>query len=205
MTQHNCYNRFMEERHVERKKPDVLQRILRSYRKIPDKKPYIEFITAILSIPVLLTVIILNLNTLRGEKKDTPPTNTTPQTVVITAPESNTVETTPQEECIKEVGPISITSPDDGEVITDNPVFVSISYKQGEYCSVVWSYRINGGKWSDYDDRSIALYNPPPGSIKFELRVKSVVGNDSSTLTRNFVYQGTNIIQTTPTASSSAN
>jgi hypothetical protein len=195
----------MEERQIERKKPNVIKKVLTSYRKIPDKKPYIEFVTAILSIPVLLTVILLNFNSLTGNKDKETKNSNPPQTVVITAPDSGNVQNTKEEECTKEVGPISITSPDDGEVITDNPVFVSISYKQGEYCSVVWSYRINGGRWSDYDDRSIALYNPPPGNIRFELRVKSVVSNDSRTLTRNFVYQGTNIIQTTPTASSSAN
>lgn len=198
----------MEERPLERKKPSYIKKILTSYRKIPDKKPYIEFVTAILSIPVLLTVILLNFNSLTGNKdKETKNSNNTPQTVVITAPDSGNQQqqTAKTEECTPEVGPISISSPDDGEIITDNPVFVSISYKQGEYCSVVWSYRINGGKWSDYDDRSIALYNLPPGNIRFELRVKSVVGNDSRTLTRNFVYQGSSIIQTTPTASSSAN
>lgn len=194
----------MEEKHTHRSKPNPIKRFLTSYRKIPDRKVYIEFITALLSIPVLLTVILLNLNSLTGNKDKVPTnTNATPQTVVITAPAAN--EKTVQEECIPEVGPVSISSPDDGEVITDNPVFVSINYRQGDYCSVVWSYRINGGRWSDYDDRSIALYNPPPGNIRFELRVKSVVGNDSRTLTRNFVYQGTNIIQTTPSASSSAN
>lgn len=198
----------MEEKRELRKRPNFLKRALLSYRKIPDKKPYIEFITALLSVPVLLTVILLNLNTLTGNKeKETKTTNNTPQTVVVTAPDTNNQPVTnqQQEECIPEIGPISITAPEDGEVITDNPVFVSISYKQGDYCSVVWSYRINGGKWSDYDDRSIALYNPPPGKIRFELRVKSVVGSDSRTLTRNFTYQGTSIIQTTPSASSSAN
>lgn len=199
----------MEEKHEVRRKQGFLQKILTSYRKIPDKKPYIEFVTAILSIPVLLTVILLNLNSLTGNKdKETKNTNTAPQTVVVTAPESNNNNANPvpaQEECTPEVGPIEISAPEDGEVVTDNPVFVSVNYKQGDFCSVVWSYRINGGRWSDYDDRSIALYNPPPGNIRFELRVKSIVGNDSRTLSRNFTYQGTSIIQTTPTASSSAN
>lgn len=199
----------MEEKQIERKKPNFLKRFLTSYRRIPDKKPYIEFVTAILSIPVLLTVILLNLNTLTGnkDKEETKDTNPAPQTVVITAPDSRTETRTiiNEEECTPEVGPVEITAPEDGETVTDNPVFVSISYEQGEYCSVVWSYRINGGSWSDYDDRSIALYNPPPGNIRLELRVKSIVGNDSRTLTHNFIYQGNSIIQTTPTASSSAN
>ena len=198
----------MEERESRRRRQNFLTRILTSYRKIPDKKPYIEFVTAILSIPVLLTVILLNLNTLTGNKeKETKVDKNSTQTIVVTAPAANNNEpvSTNDEECIPEVGPIEITAPEDGEVVTDNPVFVSVSYKQGEYCSVVWSYRINGGRWSDYDDRSIALYNPPPGNIRFELKVKSIVGNDSRTLTRNFTYQGTDIVQTTPTASTSAN
>lgn len=198
----------MEEKHIERKKPNFLKRFLTSYRRIPDKKPYIEFVTAILSIPVLLTVILLNLNTLTGNKeKETNTKETTPQTIVVTAPATNNTEPVviKDEECIPEVGPIEITAPEDGETVEDNPVFVSIRYEQEDYCSVVWSYRINGGRWSDYDDRSIALYNPPPGNIRFELRVKSIVSDDSRTLTRNFIYQGTNIVQTTPTASTSAN
>jgi len=125
-----------------------------------------------------------------------------PKTVVVTVPVANNTNPT-QAECNPDIGPIAISSPDEGDIITDNPVFVSVDYKQGKYCSVVWSYRINGGKWSDYDDRSIALYNPPPGNIKLDLRVKSVVGGTTESLTRNFTYQGTSIIQNT--ASSSAN
>lgn len=200
----------MEEKHEPRKKPNFLKRFLTSYRKIPDKKPYIEFVTAILSIPVLLTVILLNLNSLTGTKDKEAKDSSTPapQTVVITAPASNNTNTATsekEEECTPEIGPIEITAPEEGETVTDNPVFVSVKYEKGDYCSVVWSYRINGGRWSDYDDKSIALYNPPPGTIRFELRIKSVVSDDSLTLTRSFTYQGTDIIQTTPTASSSAN
>ena len=202
----------MEEKEI-KKKPGFLSRLATSYRKIPDKKPYIEFVTAILSIPVLLTVILLNVNSLTGNKDKATKTTPTPQTVVITAPGTNSQSqspradaqpTTQQEECTPEVGPISITAPNEGDTVTDNPVFIGISYKQGDYCSAVWSYRINGGSWSDYDDQSISLYNPPPGNIRFELRVKSVVGSDSRTLTRNFIYQGTSIQQITPPPASSS-
>src|SRR6185369_3907080 len=122
----------MEERNL-RQKQGFLGRIAASYRKIPDKKPYIEFVTAILSIPVLLTVILLNFNALRSDKKDTNSNNNnTPRTVVITAPgsnnQSNSNPNAKQEECTPEVGPVTITSPDEGDTVTDNPVFVNISY-----------------------------------------------------------------------------
>ena len=192
----------MEDKKVN-KKQHVLKRIL---KKIPDNKTYIEFITALLSIPVLLTVILLNFNSLRTPKTDNT-TTPTPQTVVVTVPDSGKPQTivTQEEECIPEIGPIEITSPEEGEVVTDNPLFVSIRYEQDEFCSVVWSYRINGGKWSEYDDRSIALYNPPPGAIKFELRIKSVVGTDTEILTKNFSYTGTEIVSDIATNSAQTN
>lgn len=187
------------------KKPQgFFKRILFSYRSIPNKKPYIEFLTALLSVPVLLTVILINLNALRGDKaKDTTPTTTTEKIYVTTAPGSNTSNgETVKEDCKKDIGPIEITSPDEKDTINSNPVNVTIDYDQGDYCSVVWSYRINGGNWSDYSDNSISLYDLPNGNVKFELRVKSVVNNTSKTLTRNFNYQGNS---GTKTGSSSAN
>jgi hypothetical protein len=67
------------------------------------------------------------------------------------------------------------------------------------YCPVVWSYRINNGRYSDFDDKSIALYNPPNGNIVFDLRVRSLISDDEKILKRTFTYEGT------PTASESAN
>lgn len=183
----------------------VLKKIAHHYRDIPNKKPYLEFFTAILSIPVLLTVIILNLNSLRGDKnKTTAPTNTnTIEKIYVTGTaEKGTAATEP---CTPGIGTIAITSPEENETVMDNPVYVSIAYKKGSYCEVVWSYRINNGKWSDYDNNSIALYNPPPGAIKFDLRVKSIVNSDTDALTRNFIYRGTSVIPTGPVSSTSAN
>ena len=39
------------------------------YRALPDKKRYLEFITAFLSIPVLITVLISNVSNLQNTKK----------------------------------------------------------------------------------------------------------------------------------------
>ncbi|HVZ58527.1 MAG TPA: hypothetical protein VG935_02140 [Patescibacteria group bacterium] len=189
-----------------------------SYRSLPGKKQYVEFFTAVLTVPVLLTVIILNLNNLRNSNKTTQPTPTPvvsqDHPIIVTFPPSNsssgnssqtsptptptTLTPTPQA-CVKGIGPISIDSPEDNETVTDNPVQVDINYQQGDYCAVVWAYSINGGKFSDFDDKSIALYNPPQGTIQFQLKVKSIVTGEQKILTRTFVYQGSQ-----STASSSA-
>lgn len=182
-----------KKKEVKQKKPQgFFKRILFSYKEIPNKKPYIEFLTALLSVPVLLTVILINLNALRGDKAKTPTPTPATEKIYVTVPgASNNTETKSGEEaCKEEVGPIEITSPDEDEKVTDSPVYINIKYDQTNFCSVVWSYRINGGKWSGYDDNSIALYDLPNGDVKFELRVKSVVSNDNKTLTRNFTYQG---------------
>ena len=58
------------------------------------KKPHIEFFTALLTVPVLLTVIILNVNNLKGDDKKTDTLTDKNQTIVITQPSSsnNTAE-----------------------------------------------------------------------------------------------------------------
>lgn len=174
-------------------------------KEIHTKKPHLEFITAALTVPVLLTVIILNYNNLKAinAPKDTPKN----ETIVITqaAPEKETKEViVTKEACKAEIGNASITAPDEGEVVSDNPVNVDISYDDKEYCQLVWSYRVNNGSWSSYDDRSIALYNLSNGDVKLEVRVKSTVNSETKTLTRRFSYTGASdspspSISTTPT------
>ncbi|CAN5197334.1 hypothetical protein BH09PAT1_BH09PAT1_2510 [soil metagenome] len=179
-----------------------------SYRTLPDKKQYIEFFTAALTVPMLLTVIIINLNNLRSNKAATPiPTPTQDRPIVVTLPNTETkVTVTPQPStvaCKKGIGSISIGYPDENSVISENPVQIDINYQQGDYCAVVWSYRINDGNFSNYDDKSIALYNVPSGPIRFQLKVKSIVTGEEKTLTRNFTYKGSS--DSTPVASGSAN
>lgn len=176
-----------------------LRNFKRSVKEIHTKKPQIEFFTALLTIPVLLTVIILNINNLKGssDKKASPTEN---KTIIITQPEQQTQTKeviVTKEACTPGIGTISISYPDEGDTVSDNPVAIDISYDDKTYCSVIWSYRINGGSWSSYDDRSIALYNLPQGNVKFELRVKSAVNSESKTLTRNFVYNGASPTPTT--------
>jgi hypothetical protein len=144
-------------------------------------------------------------------------TNKSPEKIFITVPGSSSEQPvtnssgtsgslTVQSPCKKELGPVAITDPSEKDVVIDNPVAITISYDDTMYCAAVWSYRINGGSWSDYDNKSIALYNLPQGNIKLDLKVKSVVANQEQSLTRNFVYKGSSIIQpTSPTSSTSAN
>ncbi|MEK7570848.1 MAG: hypothetical protein AAB553_01115 [Patescibacteria group bacterium] len=156
------------------------------------KKPYLELVTAILSIPVLITVIILNFTNLRNINK----TQTTPTpagNIFFSNPEATTEE---EKECLSEIGPVEIISPEEGDTLTTNPVTIDVSHDDEKYCGVVWSYQINGEGWSSYDDKAIALYNLSQGDIKVELRVKSITGNEQTTLTRNFRYQGKTTVAT---------
>lgn len=152
------------------------------------KKHHIEFVTALLSVPVLLTVIVLNTNSLKNLNKKVEPT---PSPIVITqAPATQKEVIVTKEACKPGLGSVSIDNPDEGDSVNDNPVNVDVNYEANGYCNAVWSYRVNGGTWSNYDDSDVSLYNLPNGNIKFELRAKSVVNSDSKNLTRNFTYSG---------------
>ena len=194
------------------------KKILLSTRNIPEKKTYIEFFTALLSVPVLITVIMLNVNNLKNTNKSTPqppaqkeekiyiPVTATQSTGKNSIPQASntpaqTISITPASEaCKPEIGPVSISSPAEGDTVTDNPTSIIITYKTGEYCAVVWSYRLNDGSWSAYDDKSIALYNLSQGKIKIDVKIKSIVTGDEKILTRNFTYNGTTSTST-PTVS----
>lgn len=67
----------------------MLEKLRNWYRGLPDKKKYIEFLTASLSVPVLITVIILNVSNLRSKDKQTtepPKVETKEKIIIITVP-----------------------------------------------------------------------------------------------------------------------
>lgn len=172
----------------------MLDKMKRFFR-VP-KKHHIEFITALLSIPVLLTVFALNWNNLNTNKD----TDKKPEIIISLPPQKNDPTQIPTKaQCKAGIGATTISSPQEGETTSDNPVDVIITYNPGDYCAAVWSYRINSGAWSDYDDKSIAIYNPPSGNIQLEVRVKSIVNGQQKTLTRNFTYKSSSPTLT-PTA-----
>ncbi len=188
-----------------------ISKTIRVIKNAPNKKHHLDFIAALLTIPVLLSVIVLNYSNLNNLKKPIASTSPSPtQQVIIvspsTVPNSNN-NATPSPACKKQIGPVSIAYPLENQTVSDNPVCVNITYSDTSYCSVVWSYRINGGTWSDYNSNNPCLYNIPNGNIRFELRVQSTVNQTTQTYTRNFVYNGQGTIATpspTPTASASA-
>lgn len=172
-------------------------------RKLPNGKAYLEVITAALTIPVLLTVIILNFSNLNNNKKSTPsPTPSVSEKVIyVPGQEKNIVTPTSSQNCKKEIGPVKISFPLEGETVSDNPVYFTIDYNDKDYCAVIWSYRVNGGSWSNYTSNNPVIYNLPNGDVKFELKVQSTVIQKEINLVRNFIYKGSS----SPTATSSAN
>jgi len=185
-----------------------------------DKKPLIELIVAILSIPSLILLVLLNYNSLRNLNKSSEPTptpsaNSTAPTVNTSMPNFFTASITrtphpteilnaSQAPCNKRLGPVTITYPSEGSTVNTNPAEIDISYDDNTYCSAVWSYSVNGSNWSNYNDSSVALYNLPDGQITFQLRVKSLTSTETTTLTRHFTYTGSSAAAVPTTASSSA-
>ncbi len=202
-------------------------------KRLPEKKAHFEFISAVLTIPVLITVLLLNLNNLLP--KNTKPTLSPTPSVVVTLSEtpvdsqritssysqsfispqvtsvlitSTPEPTTNQNQCTPGIGSIDIGYPTEGQIISNNPVCIGIDYNAGNYCSVVWAYSINGSPLSDYSNNSVCLYNLPSGNNSFTLQVKSLVSNDTNSITRHFNYnppvQPTVTLTPTASASSSA-
>jgi len=193
-----------------KKNENVWKRFTTWFKGIPNRKHHIDFLIALLTVPILLTAMITNLANLRNtnQKSATPPPISQPAQIILkdddddTQPSISTVSTSP-EVCKKEIGPISISSPQENQEVTTNPVSFIIRYEDSSYCSVVWSYRINDGNWSEYSSNAPSIYNLENGSIRFQLRVQSTVSNDQEILERTFIYKG-RASTPTPTASSSA-
>lgn len=182
-------------------KPFV-ERIRRWYRGLPDKKRYLEFITALLTIPVLLTVLMGNLSNIQKQKTaDVSPTHSVTTTVVEThtpSPRLLNTEGTPSSTptpatvaaCTREVGPMEILYPEENVTISENPVCLELSKQNPQYCAVVWSYRINGSSWSAYTDRAICMYGLDAGKKTLDLRIKSIASGDEVLLKRTFTVFG---------------
>lgn len=196
------------------KKENFIQKFFKKIQKwyvtLPDKKRYFELLTAILSIPMILTVILVNMSTINKSKESSTPTPTTaPIQVVVENPTSgnmnppkiNITTSTPtptptptKVECKKDIGEIEILSPQEGEIITSNDLCINIS-TDNNYCPVVWSYKLDDSSWSDYSNNNICLYNLTSGQKTLQIKVKSTVVDKTITLQRSFTYQNS----TTPT------
>lgn len=177
----------------------MLDKIRKWYRSLPDKKVYFELLGAVLTIPVLVTVILLNLTNLSGNKKNDPAP--TPQIIRVVEkdPSSNTVTSvpadvggaqrvSPQAVCKKEIGPVNISSPQEGEVTSKNPACITVAYKTGEYCGIEWAVKVDNGAYSEFASKDVCFYNLSPGSKSVNVKVRSLEGGEELILQRNFVY-----------------
>ncbi|MFA5532802.1 MAG: hypothetical protein WDA13_04415 [Candidatus Shapirobacteria bacterium] len=183
----------------------LISKIKKWYSTLPDKKRHLELIAAILSIPMMSTVIFINYNNIKNQKNKTT-TENTPIQVIITGTNSDSKITTnpiatsnpKQPECQKDIGSVKIISPNEDEIITSDNVCINIS-TDDKYCPITWSYQLNNNNWSDYSDKEICLYNLTPGEKQLKIKIKSTVVDKIITLERNFIYQ-TSDITTTPTS-----
>lgn len=161
-------------------------------RRIPAAKPHLDLLAALLTIPVLITVIILNFSNLSKITKTTatPSPTQSPQiqTIIEKVPVSTTANPTSSVQCVPGIGALSIDDPKENDSKSINPVCITISYQGNNHCGVVWAYRINGGNWSDYSNNAVCLYNMPAGFVTFDLQAKSLVNSDTITLERHFSY-----------------
>jgi hypothetical protein len=177
------------------------------FGKLLDKKRYLEFLTALLSVPVLITVLFLNYSNIQDRKKTTLDTQIQPIITIVQQGTSEKKEPSPTEtaECLPEIGGITIDTPQEGASISSNPLAINIERVQdGEkYCSIVWSYRINSGNWSDFSDKDISIFNMESGEKTLELKIKSIVSGEEKNITRKFTYKNTQEVPT-PTPSATA-
>ncbi len=181
---------------------EKLSKVIKTVKKAPQKKHHLDFVVAVLTIPVLLSVIILNYSNLQKNKTLPTPTPMVTQTEkIIVVPQKTTENTQPaSESCIKNIGPVSISFPSEGQTVSENPLCINIKYTDPSYCSVIWSYRINGGSWSDFNSNNPCIYNAPNGNTKFELKIQSTVIQKETDFVRNFIYSGSSNPQATPSA-----
>jgi len=183
-----------------------LSKLFIAAKKLTHKKHHLDFIVAVLTIPVLLSVIILNYTNLQNiqKNKNITPTPTQAEKIIIDPQKTLANPSLASTTCVKDIGPIDISFPKENQTVSDNPLCINIKYADANYCSVVWSYKINSGTWSEFTGNNPCIYNLSGGNVKFDLRVQSTVIQKEETLTRNFIYKGT-VLSPTLTSTSSAN
>lgn len=186
----------------------MLEKFRHWYRVLPDKKRYLEFVTALLTIPVLLTVIYTNFKSIKSDKEpQTVPasekiiivTNTEKKesenelvkgTSISSTPSPTSIPSpTSPKVCKKEVGPVKISKPSEEEVVQDDLVCVNIDYSNEDYCSVSWAYKLDNNSWSQNTSSPFCFSNLNQGKHELDIRIQSTVSSDETTLERTFYYK----------------
>jgi len=178
----------------------MFQRIRDWYKGLPEKKRWIDVVTAVLTIPVLLTVVISNFLTIQSKKNAEKDNDS--EVVTTQAPINITVENpagsdkpgiSPSPEinlnpsCNPDLPEYEIISPKENEIVSNDPLCIVHVVQGSGFCQATWSYRINKSSWPPYTDQPVCLYNMASGDIEFELKVKNEKG-DEEVYTRNFLY-----------------
>lgn len=186
-----------------------MNRVKRTLRALPEKKQYFELVGAMLSIPVLITVILLNTNSLKNSTAKKDASSPTPATVVVT--EKDRLITQPPQviyennpsggnaSCTKQVGQVRIASPNEDEVVATNPVCLDIVSVDVNACPAVYSYRVDNGAWSDFSKNTVCLYNLKAGKHSVDVKVKSSLSDDVVQLRRSFQSGTTDAVTPTQT------
>ncbi len=197
----------------------VIKKFRDWYHNLPEKKKYVEFISALLTIPVLMTVILINFGSLaeRNKSKQPLPTTTPTQTVIpiqiikeeklipiTTIPAQSTQLNPTSSVCNKNIPPIEIVSPQENEVVMKDSVCVNLRYDKEPYCAIVWSQSINGGSWTDFSDKAYCFLNLTKGPYTIDVKVKSIVTGEETNIRRSFIFDGPSSIVPTGTATQSA-
>lgn len=155
---------------------------------LPEKKKYLEIVTALLSIPVLATAILLNLGSLKNKDANNKPSQSGSVTVIPVEFKDKGVSPTSQQ-CKKEVGPVEIVYPKEDQTISENLVCIEIAQKSGDYCSVEWSFKLDDGERSAFTNKQFCFNNLSIGKHVLEVVVRSTVSQDQTLLERNFNYK----------------
>jgi len=73
-----------------------LDNAIQWYKKLPEKKIYLEFLSALLTVPVLITVILLNIINLKKNTQPTVTSDTLSPTTIPTLPQTTSQSPNPE-------------------------------------------------------------------------------------------------------------
>lgn len=157
-----------------------LSKIKKWYLALPDRKRHIELITAALSVPMMVTVIIVNLYSIKKNNNTTATITSAPIQVVVENPAPATASNInpPKDLTVKTTGNVTVVTPTTTPTSTPTPTPTSTSCKKdigeieilspqdGEiitkdnicitistdsnYCPVTFAYKLDNNDWSDY-------------------------------------------------------
>ena len=174
--------------------------------KKTDKKKLIDLTIGFLTIPSLITLLILNLNNLKQSKVDTgdKTANNQEKTIIIQNQPTSSQSTdnnnspkpspivfpSPGENCNPNPDSIQIVYPKENQTVHDNPFCVTMKIDEDDNsCPLEWAYSVNHTPLSAWSSEPICFYDLKNGKVN----LKIVVKNKKSGLTKdyevNFLYQ----------------